>query len=178
MYRFIDTGGSLGWEGGVVELLARWSMIYLRFFWLWFLFFLGFFATYFYVVFFWGHGRLFVLILSSKTAAPNVKINGSIMEILTFLKNSRFCIERSVWELFGTFFGFILVYFMVSLGLLHRSNLICRFLFFVLKKNWVCPKNNVELNVVKWTCQRRWRFSFISVLLGDDFGVLNWSYTC
>ena len=80
-----------------------------------------------------------MLILSSKTAAPNVKINGFTMEILTFLKNSRFCIERSVWELFGTFFGLILEYFMVSLGLLYRSNLICRILFF-------CPKKKLKLS--------------------------------
>ena len=95
-----------------------------------------------------------MLILSSKTAAPNVKKNGFTMEILTFLKNSRFCIERSVWELFGTF----LISFWCTLWCLWGSyidQIWFAYSCFCPKKNRICPKNNVELNVVRWTCQRR-----------------------
>ena len=53
-------------------------------------------------------------ILSLQTASPNLKNDCFILEILTFLKNSRFCIGRLVWELFGTLFGS----FWVVLGVL------------------------------------------------------------
>ena len=110
MYRFIDTGGSPGGEGGGwVYLLADQRSTYV--FWslfLCFLFFLLDMLMFFFLFFcflmffcylclcscfffsFFSSRRLFVSILSLQTASPTFKNDGFTMEILIFLKNQRF----------------------------------------------------------------------------------------
>ena len=122
--------GILGAKKVVRILLVIWSKFYLRFlnlflcFWVFlcFLFFLWdmlmfflffsfflvfwcFFVTYVYVLvflfLFFSSRRLFVSILSLQTASPTFTNDGFTLEILTFLKKSRFIFKDGFESVLG-----------------------------------------------------------------------------
>ena len=86
-----------------------------------------------------------MLILSSKTAAPNVKINGFTMEILTFVKNRSFVLEDG----FGCFLALFLAHFGVLYGVSGALRSIKLGLQIRAFLGQVCPKKKVQVVLKK-----------------------------